>query len=109
MNLAPHPSLLRQHESPHSSGSGVGGLDAGFEFHTIAWQADGFGFDATSGEFFTASPTALLVMRALKDGLTQPQVLQRLLQTYDVTARTAERDLACFMAELETLGMTPEV
>ncbi len=30
-----------------------------FDFRTVTWEPDGFGFDATSGEFFTASPTGL--------------------------------------------------
>lgn len=78
-----------------------------FDFHTITWQADGFGFDATSGEFFTASPTALVVMRALGDGLTRLQILDRLTASFEVTRSTAERDLESFLAELAHIGLTP--
>ena len=48
---------------------------ASFHFRTVTWQADGFGFDATSGEFFTASPTALMVMQALSEGMARPQIV----------------------------------
>ncbi len=76
-----------------------------FDFHTVIWQADGFGFDATTGEFFTASPTALLVMQALSEKLNRHQILDRITAAYDVTRHTAERDLESFLAELTHLGL----
>lgn len=79
-----------------------------FDFHTITWQADGFGFDATTGEFFTASPTALTVMQALGEGMDRRQILDRLTAGFEVTRSTAERDLEAFLAELVRLGLTEE-
>lgn len=79
-----------------------------FDFHTVRWQADGFGFDATSGEFFTASPTALIVMYALSAGMARQQILDRLTVSFGVARSTAERDLECFLAELVHLGLTEE-
>ncbi|MDZ4401694.1 PqqD family protein [Prosthecobacter sp.] len=81
---------------------------AAFDFHTVTWQADGFGFDATTGEFFTASPTALVVMQALSDGLARHQILERLTSTFEVTRSTAERDLESFLAELAHLGLADD-
>ncbi len=79
-----------------------------FDFHTVTWQADGFGFDATSGEFFTASPTALIVMQALSEGMPRQQILDRLTTRFEVTRSTAERDLESFLAELVHIGLTLE-
>jgi hypothetical protein len=76
-----------------------------FDFHTVIWQADGFGFDATTGEFFTASPTALLVMQALSEKLNRHQILDRITSTFEVARSTAERDLESFLAELAHLGL----
>lgn len=81
---------------------------ASFHFQTVTWQADGFGFDATSGEFFTASPTALVVMQALSEGMARTQILERLTSRFEVARSTAERDLESFLAELVHIGLTPE-
>lgn len=82
---------------------------ASFQFHTVTWQADGFGFDATSGEFFTASPAALIVMQALGEGMARQQILDCLTARFEVTRSTAERDLESFLAELVHIGLTPEL
>jgi hypothetical protein len=79
-----------------------------FDFHTVTWQADGFGFDATSGEFFTASPTALVVMQSLAGGMTRAQILDRITGSFEVTRSTAERDLESFLAALVRLGLNRE-
>lgn len=113
MNFAPQPALQRQiqRSSPSEQPSApiaVAPVPTGdFTFCSVAWQADGFGFDVTSGEFFTASPTALLVMQALSEKLSRQQILDRLTATFEVTLSTAERDLESFLAELAHIGITP--
>lgn len=113
MNLALQSVLPRQtghHSLLDHSAAAVGTAPApvgDFMFHTVAWQADGFGFDATTGEFFTASPTALLVMQALSKKLSRQQILDRLTATFEVARSTAERDLESFLAELAHIGLTP--
>lgn len=81
---------------------------ASFRFHTVTWQDDGFGFDATSGEFFTASPTALAVMHALSEGMVRPQILDGIMARFEVSRSTAERDLESFLAELVHIGLVQE-
>ncbi|MBE2287854.1 MAG: PqqD family protein [Prosthecobacter sp.] len=104
MNLASPPILQRQ-QSGQPQSAAVSAEDTSFSFRTTTWQADGFGFDATSGEFFTASPTALVVMQCLAAKMSTVQILDRLTSTFDVPRRTAERDLESFLAELTTLGL----
>jgi hypothetical protein len=111
MNLVPPPTLQRQHNgqshsaAPATQTAAVSAEDTSFTFRTTTWQADGFGFDATSGEFFTASPTALVVMQYLAAKMSTAHILDRLTSTFDVPRRTAERDLESFLAELTTLGL----
>lgn len=106
MKLAPFSVPVRHSSQPQDLALGTG--PAAFHFHTVTWQADGFGFDATSGEFFTASPAALIVMQALGEGMARPQILDRLTARFEVTRSTAERDLESFLAELVHIGLTPE-
>ncbi|WP_395738942.1 PqqD family protein [Prosthecobacter sp.] len=113
MKLAPLSTLLRpsqhqQQQSVSAPSSAPCADSTSFHFHTVTWQADGFGFDATSGEFFTASPTALVVMQALGEGLARHQILDRLTLRFDVARSTAERDLENFLAELAHIGLTQE-
>ena len=105
MSLLPPPAL--PNSRPVNQVNPVTSVpkDTAFTFRTTTWQADGFGFDATSGEFFTASPTALLVMQCLAANLSTAQILDRLTNTFDVPRRTAERDLQSFLAELTTHGL----
>ncbi len=111
MQPAPSHALFRQNAPRHdldlssSHAAAPASEPATFDFHTTTWQADGFGFDATSGEFFTASPTALAVMQCLGARLTTAQILDSLTATFDVNRRTAERDLEAFLAELTQLGL----
>jgi hypothetical protein len=101
MSFLPPPTLPRQSTRQVTPAS----KDTSFTFRTTTWQADGFGFDATSGEFFTASPTALVVMQCLAAKMTTAQILDCVTSTFEVSRRTAERDLESFLAELTTLGL----
>ncbi len=106
MKLASFPTLLRRNGLQHHLEPAA--ASASFDFHTVTWQADGFGFDATSGEFFTASPTALIVMQALSGGMPRQQILDRLTARFEVVRSTAERDLESFLAELVHIGLVEE-
>lgn len=113
MKLASFPPLLRSNGTPPqhlepAAAAAPGSGSATFTFHTVTWQADGFGFDATSGEFFTASPTALIVMQALSEGMPRHQILDRLTASFAVARSTAERDLESFLAELVHIGLMQE-
>ena len=115
MKLAPLSTLFRHHGQQHDLEPAMPApsvsphaVASTFDFHTVTWQADGFGFDATSGEFFTASPTALVVMQALSEGMSRHQILDRLTSRFEVSHSTAERDLESFLAEIAHFGLTPE-
>jgi hypothetical protein len=109
MKLAPPPAPIRHNGHAHEAKRAATSAErTHFNFHTVTWQADGFGFDATTGEFFTASPTALLVMQCLAAKLTTTQILDRITSTFEVPRSTAERDLESFLAELAHLGLTKD-
>lgn len=105
MNLSPPLALHRHIGHSRAAAPAAPAPEADFDFRTSTWQADGFGFDATTGEFFTASPTALVVMQSLAANMTTAQILDRLTATFDVPCRSAERDLESFLAELTALGL----
>ena len=57
----------------------------------------GFVFDPASGETYQLNTTGLSFVRQLQQGLVEEEVLQRLLENYEVDENTARRDLAGFM------------
>jgi hypothetical protein len=67
---------------------------------SIVWLAEGFGFDATSGEWFTANATALAALEWHHAGLQRAQMIARMTEQFEVGAATAERDLEAFFAAL---------
>ena len=72
----------------------------------IVWLADGFGFDAASGEWFTANATALAALDWHGAGLQRSQIVGRMTEQFEVSAATAERDLETFFAALpEAFGL----
>jgi hypothetical protein len=66
----------------------------------IVWLAEGFGFDAVSGEWFTANVTALAALEWQRAGLQRRQIIDRMTEQFEVSAATAERDLQVFFAAL---------
>ena len=105
MSLLPPPALPNSRPVNQVNPVTPASKNTDFTFRTSTWQADGFGFDAASGEFFTASPTALVVMQCLAAHQSTAQILDRLTSTFNVPRRTAERDLESFLAELEGMGL----
>ena len=55
---------------------------------------DGFLFDSTTGDTFVANPTALCVVRSLKEGGDEAAAVAALVSQYDVTESEARRDVA---------------
>ncbi len=65
----------------------------------------GFAFDPTTGTSYTLNPTALLLVRGLRDGL-QPEVLaDRLVESFAIPRERAVTDLTAFTHELSQLGL----
>ena len=63
--------------------------------------------------FVSANNSAAFLLRCLKDdsgkkGITKQELLQRLLEEYDVAPERAERDLDKLLDELRTLGALEE-
>jgi len=62
---------------------------------------EGFAFDPRTGNTYNISGVGLLVVNALKAGTQTAQVVDAIVERYDVDRRTADRDLEGFLNELE--------
>ncbi len=65
----------------------------------LALSESGFVFDPYTGATFTANGTGLLVLQGLRDGLTRPQIVDRLRQQFEVDSLSdqLESDVGDFL------------
>lgn len=66
----------------------------------------GLGFDPEGGNTYTLNETGLLVLKAFQGGEPAEAVVERLLETYEVSREDAQRDVSDFQARLRSLGLT---
>ena len=66
---------------------------------------NGFAFDPQDGHTYTISPVGLEVIRWLKAGHTEDEIVQLLADQYEVKPRLARRDCQRFVETLHTLGL----
>lgn len=66
----------------------------------LAISESGFLFLPTTGETFTTNETGREVLALLQAGTAEPEIVQRLVEQYDVDAATATRDVHEFVMRL---------
>ena len=72
----------------------------------LAVSDSGFVFDPTTGHTYTLNATALLALRALKDGEAPDQVARALGDAFELDgSEDLERDVQEFLTQLRTQGL----
>lgn len=66
---------------------------------------DGFVFAPSTGDTYTLNPCARLILQRLQQGETLPQIVQFLCTEFGLSCGVAERDMADFIQQLQTLGL----
>ena len=61
--------------------------------------------DGDSGEYWNLNPTGALVLRTLLEGGTSTDAAQALVDSYDVDADTAGRDVQDLLGGLRSAGL----
>lgn len=72
---------------------------------SLAISDNGFLFDVTTGQTYTLNSIAHEIIRKLQDGHKPSEILQSLLDEYDVSKDDAERDLEYFIVQLKEHGL----
>ncbi|RUM57951.1 MAG: PqqD family protein [Persephonella sp.] len=70
--------------------------------HQLAVNDEGFIFDPLTGESFTVNRTGLFIINRLKEGKKEEEILQGLLDEFNVSKEVAERDLIDFLEKLKS-------
>jgi PqqD family protein of HPr-rel-A system len=71
----------------------------------IAINDTGFVFDPFSGGTFTLNATGLVIVKALRDGLSQSEILGRLRSEFDGVTTKLDEDMQDFMRTLREFGL----
>ncbi len=67
----------------------------------LAVSDNGFLFLPSTGESFTLNPIGKLILTALKEGKEQQQVIDLIMEEYDIDKSSAEQDLDDFISQLK--------
>ena len=66
---------------------------------------EGFIFDPETGNSFTVNGTGLFVIKLLKEGKSEEEIVSALCSEYEVSEEEARRDLLDFVEQLRVFGI----
>lgn len=71
----------------------------------LAINEEGFVFNPMSGDSFQVSTSGLVILKAIRDGKGDEDIVREIVRDYEVSAEEARHDVADFKASLKTLGL----
>lgn len=72
---------------------------------SVAISETGFVFNPGRGESFTTNPIGLDILQLLKEGKSEPEILEHLADLYQVDQATCEKDLYDFLSILKKYNL----
>ncbi len=67
----------------------------------LAISKNGFVFNPSTGESFRTNEVGRLILEMLQEGRSNEEIVERILEEYDVSKEEAERDLLEFLNMLK--------
>lgn len=74
----------------------------------LAISENGFLFMPNSGETFTVNEIGSKIMMLLKEGKNENEIIEQLLEEYDVDRTTLEKDMNDFLSQLKNYRVVEE-
>lgn len=71
----------------------------------LALNEEGFAFDPETGQSFVLNQTGLFILKKLREGLLEEEVIKSLTEEFEVDENTARRDFYDFLEQLRILGL----
>ncbi|MEO2069104.1 MAG: HPr-rel-A system PqqD family peptide chaperone [Desulfurobacteriaceae bacterium] len=71
----------------------------------LAVNDEGFIFDPETGNSFTVNKTDLFIIKLLKEGKSEDEIVSHLTNEFEVNEEEAKRDLLDFIEQLKILGL----
>lgn len=72
----------------------------------LALNQEGFVFDPELGNSYRTNPIGIEIIQLLKKQLSKDEILQNVLQNYEVDEEEARKDLDEYMQSLRQLGLS---
>lgn len=74
----------------------------------LALSDSGFLFKANTGESFTVNETGLLILKNLKEGKSEDEIIDLLTEEYEVEKEMAQRDFDEFLTLLKNFDLVDQ-
>jgi len=71
----------------------------------LALNEEGFAFDPATGNSFVTNQTGLFIIKKLREGLSEEEIIKALTEEFEVDENTARRDYYDFVEQLRILGL----
>ncbi|HIC09686.1 MAG TPA: HPr-rel-A system PqqD family peptide chaperone [Aquificales bacterium] len=71
----------------------------------LALNEEGFAFDPETGQSFVVNQTGLFILKKLREGLSEEEIIRALTEEFEVDENTARRDFYDFLEQLRILGI----
>ena len=71
----------------------------------LAINEEGFVFDPETGNSFVVNQTGLFILKKLREGLSEEEVIKALTEEFEVDENTARRDFYDFLEQLRILEL----
>ncbi len=75
----------------------------------LAVSESGFLFMANTGESFTVNETGRLILKMLKEGKNEDEIIAEITNEFDVDTETAQRDFDEFLTMLKNLNLVEQL
>ncbi|MBF0236353.1 MAG: PqqD family protein [SAR324 cluster bacterium] len=75
------------------------------KLNQLAINDEGFVFDPITGESYTVNSSGLVILNGLKASYPQEQIIDLLINDFEVTHEHAERDILDFMDHLKSFKL----
>ena len=62
-------------------------------------------FDGRQGRYFQLNELGLIVVKSLGEAMGIDAIVRRVVEAYDVDAKTADADVRAFLAQIKELGV----
>ncbi len=62
-------------------------------------------FDGRQGRYFQLNELGLIVVKSLGEAMGVDAIVRRVVEAYDVDAKTADADVRAFLAQIKQLGV----
>jgi hypothetical protein len=72
----------------------------------LAINEEGFIFDPTTGNSYVVNQTGLFILKKIREGLNEEEIIEALTEEFEVDEDTARRDFYDFLGQLRVhLGL----